>query len=306
MSRPARILTAGSANIDLVVRAERLPRRGETIMGGDLEKFFGGKGANQAIAAKRLGGEVEFAGMVGEDPHGTEYRERLRAEGIAIDCLYTTSHAPTGSATIIVDGKGDNMIVVSPGANRFATPGNMPGLDEAIDRADVVLLQLEIPLETVAYIQKQACEKGKLVILNPSPLPANPADILASIRVDYLVVNEHELAVLSGVEAAGDANVMEAARGIAGKYAESLVVTRGAEPTLFFCHTGQEYVPCAPVEPVDTVGAGDTFAGALAVGLSEGMTPGAAVHFANIAAAQSTLKRGAQISMPRREELPAV
>ncbi|MCX7045684.1 MAG: ribokinase [Candidatus Sumerlaeota bacterium] len=300
------ILVIGSANVDFTIRVKRLPRPGETLIGSDLALAFGGKGANQAVAAARLGGTVVFAGALGSDDLGTRYLKYLRGEHINTQSLRQAADAPTGCAQILVEEGGQNMIVVSPGANRLVLPGDVEAAFERGGDVAAVALQLEIPLESVCRAIQIANRKRIPVLLNPSPY--NPALSLSGLRVDYLIVNEVEARQMSGLKTTdtSDSDIawLESAVARLGKLgAERVIVTRGAEST-FVCEGGKtSMVPTVAVKPVDTVGAGDTFAGALAVAIGEGRELLEAVRFANCAAALATLQPGAQTSMPRRAEV---
>lgn len=300
----AKIVVIGSANIDLVATMDRLPSPGETVGGRDFVMNFGGKGANQAIAAARLGGAVTMVASVGEDAYGRDYEERFRDERILTEHVKQTNAATTGTALIYVDRDGRNMIVVVPGANHSLTSKDIERAEAAIAGADLVVLQLEIPAETVKAAIAMANRVGTPVALNFSPI--DPAIRLADLgRIDYLIVNEYEAALLSGVAADDETGAMEASRRLIAMGVGHVVVTRGAEPTVVNDAGRIETVKTVKVEPVDTVGAGDTFAGALAVMIAEGHSLGEAAAFANRAGAMSTRKLGAQASMPLLEEVQA-
>jgi len=300
----SRIVVVGSANMDLVVSVERLPVAGETRLGSDLVTAFGGKGANQAVAAARLGGEVEFVGCFGDDAFGRRYIDHLKEEGVSTRCSTVTAARPTGCAMILVEQGGQNLIVVAPGANHAVTPDHVKQAADAIREADLVLVQLEIPLESVERVFRIANREGTPLLLNPSPV--NPAFRLEGLAIDYLIVNAVEVEQLTGVAATADRNHLnEGLEVLLKRGARHVIVTRGAEPSIAVGPSGLLEVPAFSVDPVDTVGAGDTFAGALAVAVTEGMVLGDAVRFANCAAALSTLKLGAQSSMPNRTQVDA-
>ena len=287
-----RIAVVGSLNVDHTLRVPRLPGAGETLAASGAFTCFGGKGANQAIAAARAGGEVSIIGCVGEDDFGSSYLKYLREEGIHTDGVIRSS-TPTGSAFIAVDDAGENLIIVNAGANHAITVKDVEAAAATIAQADALLLQLECPLAVVKRAAEIAHQAGVRVILNPSPWIEGWNE--AGIPIDVLIVNEHEATTLMG-----------------GKGSEAkptlplLVVTRGSDSTLAYSRT-EGVVEARPpkVCPVDTVGAGDSFAGALAVALTEGRELRDAIAFANAAGALATLKAGAQPSIPQRAEILA-
>jgi ribokinase len=297
------VLVVGSANRDMIVRVQALPRAGETVAGRDPVWHFGGKGANQAVAAARCGAHVQFVAAFGDDEGGRLYREYLQAQGIDLSGAVSTKDASTGTAVIFVDDAAQNMIVVSAGANGRCTVENLPHLDEALAACTMVVLQYEIPMATIERVILNANRLGKPVLLNPSPL--NAALDVGRLNIEYLIVNQVELETLSGSSDCGDevTAIAAAQRLRAGGRIANVIVTRGGDSTLLVNADGNTAVPAHPVTPVDTVGAGDTFAGAFAAALDEGRSPGDAVRFANTAAAISTQKLGAQESMPTRAEV---
>lgn len=297
------ILVVGSANIDTIIPVASLPTPGETVSGRDPVTRFGGKGANQAVAAARCGGVVRFLGALGGDGGGEAYLARFAGEGIDTSGIARVDGAATGSAIIFVEDSAQNMIVVSHGANALCTPRRLPSLAGALRRCDIVLLQLEIPLPTVLHVIREARHLGRRVVLNPSPIPAGFT--LDSLECDYLIVNTVELAALSRLPAGGEEDVMAAAASLRGKGISNVIVTRGGGSTLLVTKGGTAPISTHPVTPVDTVGAGDTFAGAFCAALAEGQSDVEAVRFANVAAALSTLKLGAQESMPPRDKVRA-
>lgn len=291
----------GSANMDLVIPVDRLPAPGETRMGSDLMTVFGGKGANQAVAAARLGATVEFIGAVGDDVFGRRYRDHLREEGIGTDFVGVAAGRPTGCAMILVEKSSQNMIVVSPGANHTITPDDVDRAVDAIRRADLVTVQLEIPLETVRRVIQIANREQRPVLLNPSPVDSRFS--LEGLSVDYLVLNTVEAEQLSGIVATCKTTTTQLMDALVSRGAGHVVLTRGKESTVVSNGDRLLEAPTFPVVPVDTVGAGDTFAGAFATAIAEGMELHAAATFANCAAGLSTLKMGAQSSMPKRQDV---
>ncbi|MGK5170031.1 ribokinase [Geodermatophilus sp. CPCC 205761] len=286
------VTVVGSLNEDVLVRVDRLPGRGETVIGRDTALAPGGKGANQAAAAGRLGGTVAMVGRVGTDPAGERQLAALADAGVDVGHVRRTPDAPTGSATIPVeDGSGENLIVVVPGANGALEPGDVDV--PPVREARVVLLQLEVPLATVQAAAEVA--RGT-VVLTPAPPRPLPAALLA--RVDVLVPNEHELVQLAGA-APADRSPEELAALARTLRAATVVVTLGARGALLVAADGPALLqPPPPVEPVDTTGAGDCFCGALAVALASGAAPDEAVAAAVTAAALSTTGPGARGALP--------
>jgi len=293
------ILVVGSSNTDMVVKAERLPVPGETILGGDFLMAAGGKGANQAVAAARLGGEVVFVGKVGDDIFGKQAVESFRREGIDTGYLRVDSENPSGVALITVDARGENCIVVASGANRNLLPADLPA--EKIKNAALVLMQLEIPLETVEYVAEQASAHGVPVILNPAPACALPDSLLGNVSV--LIPNQQEAEMLTGVTIVDKVSAGRAAAALAGKGVKTVIITLGAKGALILDQGNFERVAAPAVEAVDTTAAGDVFCGALAVALAEGRLLKDAVVFACAAAAVSVTRMGAQPSAPTRGEV---
>ncbi|WP_327423665.1 ribokinase [Streptomyces sp. NBC_01527] len=290
------IAVLGSTNMDLVAYVARAPERGETVTGREFRTIPGGKGANQAIAAARAGGEVLMIGAVGDDAYGTRLRAELEHAGVETDLLHT-AEGPSGTAHIVVDDTGANAIVVIPGANGTVhTLGH--GEMAAIAEADLLLLQLELPLPAVVEGARMAHAQGVRTILTPSPVQPLPDELFDN--VDLLIPNEHEAAALSGK------SDPHAAAEILLRHVPAVVVTLGSKGCLYAAR-GSETVhfPAPEVTAVDTTGAGDTFVGALAVALGEGRAVPAALAWASIAAALCVQKPGASTSMPYRSEIDA-
>ncbi|MGP3922936.1 ribokinase [Streptomyces sp. 8N616] len=298
------LLVVGSANADLVIGVDRRPAAGETVLGSDLAVHPGGKGANQAVAAARLGARTALLARVGDDAHGRLLLESLRAAGVGTAGVMTGG-APTGVALITVDPAGDNSIVVSPGANTRLTPGDVTDAGALLAAARVVSLQLEIPPATVAAAVRAARAAGTRVVLNPSPPAPLPAAVLAAC--DPLVANEHEARFLLRGHAAAAASEPEAwASALLERGPRSVVVTLGAGGALVAGRDGEALrVPSPPVEAVDTTGAGDAFTGALAWRLAAGDGLEEAVRFAVRVGAAAVTRAGAQESFPAAEEVPA-
>ncbi|MFF1969611.1 ribokinase [Streptomyces sp. NPDC058232] len=290
------IAVLGSTNMDLVAYVARAPERGETVTGTEFRTIPGGKGANQAIAAARAGGDVLMIGAVGDDAYGVRLRAELEHAGVETDLLHT-AEGPSGTAHIVVDDTGGNAIVVIPGANGTVhTLG--PGEMAAIAEADLLLLQLELPLSAVVEGARMAHAQGVRTILTPSPVQPLPDELFGN--VDLLIPNEHEAAALSGK------TEPHAAAEILLRHAPEVVITLGSKGCLYAAR-GSETVhfPAPEVTAVDTTGAGDTFVGALAVALGEGRAVPEALAWASIAAALCVQKPGASTSMPYRSEIDA-
>lgn len=294
----------GSSNTDLTVRVAELPRPGETVLGGEFYRTAGGKGANQAVAAARAGGRVSFVGCVGEDAMGRQALRNLAEEGIDTEHVFAAAEAPSGVALIMVDADGENSIAVAPGANAELLPERLGEAKKVIAEADVLIAQLETPIETVERAVQTAAEGGATVVLNPAP--AQPLERKVLRHVSVLTPNAAEAEGLTGVEVDGKSGLQEAAARLHSQGVETVVVTLGARGVYLSGAAGEELVPGLQVEANDTTAAGDVFNGALAVALSEGRSLPEAAHFANTAAALSVTVRGAQCSVPLREDIDAV
>ncbi|MDJ1133356.1 ribokinase [Streptomyces iconiensis] len=312
------LLVVGSANADLVVGVDRRPAAGETVLGSDLAIHPGGKGANQAAAAARLGARTTLLARVGDDAYGRLLAQAQRTAGAETAGLLEGKDAPTGVALITVDSAGDNSIVVAQGANARLTPDDVAGARPLFEAAAVVSLQLEIPLETVAAAARTAAETSARVVLNPSPPAPLPEDVLA--LCDPLVVNEHEARRMldqhahdpgrhtpggaqDGAASAEPQEPEEWATALLGIGPRSVVVTLGAEGALVAGPDGMTRVPSPRVEAVDTTGAGDAFTGALAMRLGRGDTLEQAVRYAVRVGSYTVTRAGAQESYPSAAEL---
>lgn len=293
-----RVCVLGSLNTDLVVDVPALPSPGQTVTGGSLLRAPGGKGANQAVAARRLGAEVGLVGAVGDDDLGRELLAGLSVEGVDVAHVALLPGLSSGVALIVVEAGGDNTITVAPGANAAVDGGHVTAATDAVVGADVLLLQLEVPTRASLAAAVLARSHGRLVVLNAGPVAAAPdADLERLLATcDAVVVNEDEAAVLHG-------------RGVAVVAALSttrFVTTLGANGARWSHGDGHGSCPSLPVDAVDAVGAGDTFAAALAVGLAEGLCLAEAVRRGCAAGALATTGRGAQASMPRRDDVDAL
>ena len=298
-----RVCVIGSANVDYTVALPRLPSPGETVSGGTLLVNLGGKGANQAVAARRLGGEVRMIGCVGDDPDGRRIGESLAAAGIGVDGLLLSREAATGTALIMVDAQGRNQIAVAPGANHRLTVEMVEPFAESIAWADVVACQLETPLPVVRWALGEARRRNIVTILNPAPVQALGPEIVG--LVDHLTPNEHEAGALAGITVDSLESAREAAERLRRNGAGAVLVTLGARGVLAWDGSSITHFPAFPVEVVDTTAAGDAFNGALAVGRAAGGTLDQAIPLANAAAALACTKRGAQDSLPERADVEA-
>ena len=300
---PAKVAVIGSLNMDLVTRAPRLPRGGETLIGQSFATVSGGKGANQAVAAARLGAQVSMVGCVGNDAYGRALRDALVAE--QIDCqAVSTVEGSSGVALIVVDDNSQNAIVIVAGANGALTPAVIGCFDAVLQAADVIICQLEIPDASVGHALKRARELGKTVILNPAPASRPlPADWYANI--DYLIPNESEATALSGVPVDSLDSAKVAAARLIALGAGKVIITLGAQGSLFASGSRLEHFPAPAVKAIDTTAAGDTFVGGFAAALANGQDEAAAIRFGQVAAALSVTRAGAQPSIPTLSDVQA-
>jgi ribokinase len=291
-----RITVVGSSNTDMVIKTSKLPSPGETILGG---KFFmnpGGKGANQAVAAARLGGNISFIAKTGDDIFGRQAKQLFESENVNTDFMVTDSESPSGVALITVDSKAENCIVVAPGANSNLSRTDIDLAREDILRSEIILMQLEIPLETVLYVADLGSQAGKKVILNPAPARDLPDELLRKLYI--ITPNETEAELLTGVKVTDMTSIEKAAKIIHQKGVPVVIITLGSRGAFLFTSEGFKVVSAPKVEAVDTTAAGDVFNGALAVAISKGLEMEKAVEFANKAAAISVTRLGAQSSAP--------
>ena len=296
-----RIVVIGSTNTDMVVKAARIPAPGETILGGRFLMNPGGKGANQAVAAARLGGDVTFVAKVGDDLFGREAKALFAKEGIRTEYVFTDPSEPSGVALIMVDAKGENCISVASGANGTLTPEDIKAARDEIEQAELVLMQLETPLETVLCAALLAVGKGVPVVLNPAPACVLPAELYECLEI--ITPNESEAELLTGVKVTDEASAEAAARALCDKGVLQVVITMGAKGAYVFDGEEGVMVPAVKVDAVDTTAAGDVFNGALAVALTEEVPLAEAVRFAAKAASVSVTRMGAQASAPYRDEI---
>ena len=298
------IFVVGSANTDMVVRVRHLPKPGETVIGGGFSVVQGGKGANQAVAARRAGGRVYFVGCVGSDDFGTNSRASLDREGIDVTYLATVEDSPSGVALIFVNEEGENCIAVAAGANGRVEPRHVATVAERIRERDVVLVQQESPAEAVREAVATGHRWGASVILNPAPARTVEANLLK--EVTYLVPNETEAEALTGIHVRTTEDARRAALHLLAMGPPHVLITLGAQGVWVANASGGQLVKGFRVPVVDTTAAGDVFCGALAVALTEELDLMRAVAFANAAAALSVTKAGAQPSAPPRAEIDAM
>lgn len=296
-----KIIVVGSCNTDMVVKTDRLPVPGETVLGNSFMMNPGGKGANQAVAASRLGGNVTFITKTGNDLFGRQSIERYVEEKINTDYIFSDHNLPSGVALIMVDTQGENCIVVAPGANASLSVQDIDKAKNIIEQGDILLMQLEIPMVTVEHAAKIASQKGIKVILNPAPAAFLSNDLLECLYA--IVPNKTEAEILSGIKVSDIDSAKRAADIIASKGVNIVVITLGSKGALI--KNGKEYIfiDAEKVEAVDTTAAGDTFCGALSVALSEGLSIVEAVKMANKASAITVTREGAQSSIPYRKEI---
>ncbi len=302
MNRP-HVVVVGSSNTDLVVNASRIPRAGETVLGSGFLMAQGGKGANQAVAAARLGAHVTLVGRVGKDAFGKEAIRKLKRARVNTDFMVVDKTAATGVALIVVDHTGENAIAVAPGANHQLSVADVDAAGEQIQNADVLLLQLETRLDTVRHAATLASESGVPVILNPAPAQPLDADLLKTVSV--LTPNQGEAEVLGRPFGSGNDSLRTVGKQLRNAGARNVVITLGGQGALLVTDALTEQVAAPKVEPVDTTGAGDAFNGALAVATAGGQTLAQAVRFASLAGALTVTRRGAQPALPTRAELEA-
>ena len=288
-----KIAVVGSINMDMTVTAERIPLKGETLMGDSISYIPGGKGANQAVAMAKLGAEVEMFGCVGDDSNGQKMLDNLNHVGVKTTHIQRLEGVPTGIAMITV-GENDNTIIVVPGANGRVDNAYVDGIKEELKSYDMVVLQHEIPLETVKYVVDYCAENQIPVVLNPAPAAEVPMETIE--KVTYLTPNEHEAVLIFG-DGLSTEELLK-------KYPEKLVITQGSRGVSTCLKTGEVLtVPARPAKVADTTGAGDTLNGAFAVQIAGGKDMKSALTYANTAASLSTEKFGAQSGMPTAEEV---
>jgi ribokinase len=300
MSQP-HIVVVGSVNTDMVIVGEKIPRPGETLTGGEFVMVNGGKGANQAVAAARLGARVTLVARVGDEMLGHGAIENFQREGIATDAILLDTQLPTGTALILVDAAGENSIAVAPGANGALSTADVEAAFEKIDPPDIVLLQLEIPLETAQAAARLAHAAGATVVLDPAPAIPLPKKFLE--LVDCITPNETEAELLTGIAVTEVDTARQAAARLIEMGASRVIITLGGQGSLLVDSDGQMLIPTCEVKPVDTTAAGDAFNGGLAYGLGSGKTFPEAIAVASQVGALAVTKLGAQTSLPTAREL---
>ena len=296
-----KILIVGSSNTDMVIKTHNFPAPGETILGGRFLMNAGGKGANQAVAAARLGGMVTFVGKIGDDIFGKQAVQQLEDEGINVDFVAVDPENPSGVALITVDKKGENSIVVAPGSNGTLSSADFDKAIAELDDSEFVLMQLEIPIPTVEHIARMAAKKQKKVVLNPAPAAVLTDELLKNLYI--ITPNETEAELLTGIKVTDEQSALKAALVLNEKGVEVVIITMGSAGAFLLSNGKSEIISAPKVEAVDTTAAGDTFNGALVVALSEGKTIQESIAFANKAAAISVTRIGAQSSVPFRKEI---
>lgn len=308
---PRSILVIGSANVDFTVKVERLPQVGETVSGGDFRLSFGGKGANQALAALRAGAPVSMIAKLGRDPNGELLYRHLTTAGLPAEGLLRDDEVPSGVALIMVDAQGRNLIAVAPGSNRRLTvaevqalgPGVFAGQEKGIHRPGLLLTQLEVPLDTVEYGLRRAREADLITILNPAPGRRLPDGFLALPQI--ITPNETEASLLTSIAVTDLETAQQAGERLVAMGSQSAIITLGENGCLLARRGEVRHFPAFAVDAIDSTAAGDAFNGVLAASLLEGLPLESAIMRANAAGALCVTKRGAQESLPTRHELDA-
>ena len=294
------ICVIGSLNMDLVVNVDTMPKPGQTLLGGNFKEVPGGKGANQAVAMARLEGNVSMIGKVGNDGFGKALIEALNSDNVNTNHIYKADCA-TGVAFITVDSNAQNSIVVAPGANFELTKDDIDKNIDCIKNCDIVVIQLETPLETVKYALQVSKDLGKYTILNPAPAVKLDDEIISN--VDLLTPNETELEIISGMKIDDEESIKSAAQKMIEKGVKELIVTLGSKGSLYISKDNSFFKPAYKVDAVDTTAAGDSFTGALAVALSNNKSMEEAMDFASKVGALSVMKEGAQSSLPTLKDV---
>lgn len=295
-----KIIVIGSANTDMVVKAGKLPLPGETVLGGEFFMNAGGKGANQAVAAARLGGNVTLVTKVGNDVFGKQTIEGLQKDNIDTDYIFTDSEAPSGTALIILNQEGENCIVVAPGANANLLPSDIEKVKD-VSNAEIILMQLEIPIKTIEFVAKNAKLNKQKVIINPAPAQPLSDDLLNGLFL--ITPNETEATLLTGITVVDEETASRAAKVFLNKGVENVIITLGKEGAYFQNKNLKLKIAATLAETLDTTAAGDTFSGAIAVALVEKMDWADTISFATRAASISVTRLGAQASIPYRKEI---
>jgi ribokinase len=301
MTQRPKILVLGSLNLDLVLRMPRVPEAGETLASESSATFCGGKGANQAVACARMGAAVSMIGRVGDDPAGQMLRGALAEDGIALSGVIATEQTASGVAVILLTPDGQNRILLSAGANACLTSKDVAAQKAQFDSARMLVCQLEVPLETVQAAAAEAAARNVPVLLNPAPARTLPDELLR--HIDYLVPNETEAGLLTGIDVRDNQTVAKAAQALRARGARCVVITLGAAGILVADEQGERYMPALPAKVVDTTAAGDSFIGGFATGIAEGRSTDEAAQLGLSVARLCVGRAGAQASLPRRHEL---
>ncbi len=295
------IVVVGSSNTDMIIKLDHIPKPGETILGGEFSIAPGGKGANQAVSAARAGGNVIFIARVGDDIFGEKAVKGFIQDGINVNYIIPDKNAPSGVALIFVDKKGENSIAVAPGSNANLSPDDIKKASDVMAESLIMLIQLEIPIETVRTAVEVAYENKVSVILNPAP--AQPLDDDLLKKIDIITPNETEVEILTGIKIEDEKSIEKAGNMLLEKGIKTVLITIGKRGVYVINKDFKGIIPSFDVKPVDTTAAGDVFNGVLAVALSENMSLKDAIRFSNAAAALSVTKLGAQTSAPFRAEI---
>lgn len=293
------VVVVGSLNMDLVASTKKMPRAGETVIGASFQQIPGGKGANQAVAIARLGGNVRMIGTVGDDGFGDTLVEALNKDKVDTAFVRKENDCSTGVAVITVDEQANNSIIVIPGANYRMTIEDIDNCIDQINESDLVVLQLEVPIEVVKHTLVKAKELGKYTILNPAPAQYLDNDIIS--KVDLLIPNETELEILSGITIKDQNDILEAGRRLIASGVKELIVTLGEQGCLYLTGKEYRYFKAYKVSAIDTTAAGDSFVGGITIGLMNGLEMDQAIELASKVGALTVTKQGAQSSLPYLE-----
>jgi len=295
-----KIAVIGSSNVDMIIKSSRLPRPGETVGDGSFVKVNGGKGANQAIAASRAGGNVAFISCLGNDDFAPVMLNDFKVDHLDSQFVFVEENAATGIALILVDKKGENCISVAPGANYLMSPDHIKKAESSIKETEIILLQLEIPIETVLFAIELAYGLNKKILMNPAP--AGLIDDLHMAMIHSLVLNETEAELLTGFPVETESQIRDAAGILFEKGPQNIIITLGAKGAFVKNSEKEEFIPAFKVDALDTTAAGDVYCGNLAVALVEGISVFEAAKFAAAASAIAVTRLGAQPSAPTRKE----
>lgn len=298
-----KIVVIGSSNVDLLMKMDHLPEKGETVTDAEFFQVYGGKGANQAVAAARAGGNVAFVNCVGEDAYTPQMVQNYKNDGIDTRFVFQEKGVASGHALIMIGGAGMNYLSVAPGANYQLTPEKINKAMPVIEQAAMIVMQYEIQEETIKYVIDIANRKGIPVMWNCAP--ARAFDVSYIPKINILVLNEVEAGFLAGMQVENESDAEVAAKKLVDKGVEKVIITLGSKGAFVLTKTEKVSVPSFKVEAVDTTAAGDTFCGAFAVAIVEGKSLNDALQFASAAAAISVTRMGAQPSAPKREEIDA-